>query len=742
MLKSKKLISLLLAGAMALASMSQVFAADYSKIEDYVKSDVSDTCEQESDLTNKEVWQLTNASASLVSDGETNHAVEIKMTDNAANTVRRAGKAKSGIVTYQFDIKLPQLASNDDYVSKSMIFGVRLAGAASDKNYNDIGLFALTSNGQIRKNLNINDDYSAKATLSLNTWYTMMITVDTDTGMFYVSYGKRGEALTDISEKLNNNYYTTNNVFVNNVSALSITKAVGSRTGDKTALYLDNLTFKSYPKAYAKLNALTSADDVEALLKAYSDAGLLTVDGMYFIISDKSEINSAIIDTEFTSDAEVTALIKEKMGSISAELEKYEKPIYVDMTNVYNADFIGKSGESVAADDDGSYTSFGIGVNRAVWLNDPSGNRDNYTGQGYDGSAISSKATADGVLYAKNNCNETRSFKIPAAALSAGTKDTLTVSSTNTSYDDTYKKEGELKNVPLSGKKLSKLYVAAMGGVPNVAYLGAKINYADGTVEDKFFTDANIPSSGQEKSTLYQTEDFGYMVYPNESGTLVKDEREVKTGSNCTDNRTHSYITVVEIPTDPSRDVESVDFYARSKWGSSSIAIFGVTEMPTTINELLEKIEEADGVTADNVKANAQKVITAYNATCELVAREVFGAADENVVAIKALYDALCASGTTFAATVSAEDGDTVSVSASCVNDTIDKKSAVLITAFYDESGALLNVVISDTKTVAGFSEGTITLSGLTKPEGTDKLRAFAWSSLAELKPVGNVIEK
>lgn len=740
MLKSKKFISLLLAGAMVLGSMSQVFAADYSKIEDYVKADVSDSCEQEGDLTNNTIWQLTNASASLVSDGENNHAVEIKMTDNAKNTVRRTGAAKSGIVTFQFDIKLPNLTSTDDYVSKGMIFGVRLAGAAGK--YDDIGLFALTSNGQIRKNLNINGDYNAQATLSKNTWYTMMITVDTDTGMFYVSYGKRGEALTDISAKLNNDYYKTNNVFANKVSALSITKDTGSRTGDKTALYLDNLTFKSYPKAYAKLNALTSADEVEAVLKAYSDAGLLTVDGMYFVISDKSEINSAIIDAEFTSDAEVTALIKEKLGAITEELEKYEKPVYVDMTNVYNADFIGKSGESVTADDDGKYTSFGIGVNRAVWLNDRSGSRDNYTGQGYDGSAISSKATADGVLYATNNCDETRSFKIPTAALSAGMKDTLTVSSTDEKYDDTYKKEGVLKNVPLSGKKLSKLYVAAMGGVPNVAYLGAKINYKDGTAEDKFLTDTNIPSSGQEKSTLYQTEDFGYMVYPNESGVLVKDEREVKTDNNCTDNRTRSYITVVEIATDPSKDVESVDFYARSKWGSSSIAIFGVTEMPATINELLEKSEAADEVTAENVKANAQKVITAYNATAELVARGVYSQDDAKVTAVKSLYDALAASGTSFGATVSAEDGETVTVSAKCVNDTIDRKSAVLIAAFYDEMGALLNVAVSDTKTVAGFSEGTITLDGLTKPEDTDKLRAFAWSSLAELKPVGNMIEK
>lgn len=738
MLKSKKLISLLLAGAMALASVSQVLAADYSKIEDYTKSYLSENYENitEVDTTN---WQADSKSTVTVSGG----AAEVKMQENITSFVRFGGKvAKKNFVVYKFDLKLP--ASG---VSKAMTFGVRTNGGVSGTSYDDKALFMLTSTGKFRPGAGDNAYKDISFSITTEKWYTMQVEIDCATGRYYVSCGEQGKELTDISSQLYTERYVgeTANEFVKGVLYFTVHKdkdANTSATGEKTAFYLDNLNVFGYEAAYTKLNALTSADDVEALLKAYSDAGLLTVDGMYFVISDKSAINSAIIDAEFTSDAEVTALIKEKMGSISAELEKYEKPIYVDMTNVYNADFIGKSGESVAADDDGSYTSFGIGVNRAVWLNDPSGNRDNYTGQGYDGSAISSKATADGVLYAKNNCDETRSFKIPAAALSAGTKDTLTVSSTETNYDNTYKKEGELKNVPLSGKKLSKLYVAAMGGVPNVAYLGAKINYADGTVEDKFLTDANIPSSGQAKSTLYQTVDFSYMVYPNESGTLVKDEREVKTGNNCTDNRTHSYITVVEITTDPSRDVESVDFYARSKWGSSSIAIFGVTEMPATINELLEKSEAADGVTADNVKANAQQVITAYNATCELVAREVFGAADENVVAIKALYDALCASGTTFAATVSAEGGDTVSVSASCVNDTIDKKSAILITAFYDESGALLNVVISDTKTVAGFSEETITLSGLTKPEGTDKLRAFAWSSLAELKPVGNVIEK
>lgn len=765
MLKSKKLISLLLTGMLALGSVSSVFAAtDYTKLDDYKTegqsfSDDFDAEDSTIDTTNK-VWQFTGATANLVKE-DTNQVAEIRFgeienTTKDKNNIVRFGKfvKRQGIVVYQFDVKL-----STTKLTKGMNFALRTTGEDTGQAYNDRPLFTLTApgsgngNGQIRKALDISNDYTSKGDVAVNEWYTFRIEVDTETGMFYVSYGKQGGELTDISSKINSDYYKNNtNPFTSGVAYVSIVKDCNNNADkDKTAMYIDNVKIDAYQKAYAKINALDNAqaDQVEAILTAYDNSGMVDISDIYFSLPDKTAINRTLVETELTSEADINTII---MG----RLAEYENPIYVDLTELYNADFIGKAGDTVTADEKGVYSSFGIGLNRSVWLNDNS-HRDNYTGQGYDGAKISPKMTADGVLTATNDCNDSKSFKIPTAALSAGAKDAVTVNSdtkeATSAFSDgsaSYITSKELrKNIPLSGKKLSAIDVAAMGGVPNLAYLGAVINYADGTKEDVFLDTANVPSSGQAKSTLYKTENFGAMIIPNETGVLADDSRTEFT-EQTTDNSTKSYMTVMEIPADSSKNVNSVDLYVRSKYGSSSIAVFGITEVPSTTEALIKNVNAAKDITVETAMDNKETVIKAYSSMRELIERGFYSESDKTVAEITALYNVLESESTEYIVDVDTvlTDGNgekvdklanakKLTATATCTNGTTVAKTAIMTAAFYDKDGNMISVKCSEKETATALiGTATLEIKELAIPENTETVKLLVWDSLDSIKPV------
>ena len=478
--------------------------------------------------------------------------------DSSANEVHYVHNVTkvSGSVTVEVDYY------NNLAQSKSFFIGL---------NGNN-GLLYVTANGGLRQGAA--NGWSTFTTLDLQTWYTFRLILDTDTATYSMWYKKASDPeFTQVTKNFVNNYYAASNPFKDGINLIRMSvhgTSDGSVATDK--MRLDNIKIYGVPHAYTKISSAASADEMVEILNAYASEGYLSLPENYEQIIGKEAIYASLKSKTLTSDAELEEII---LGLVAGET------IYVDMTPYYSADIIAKRGE--ASD------SAVFGVGSKFVLDRADMKRDGYNGQGYDGDALSALCNSEGVITLSRTGFDPVKVKIPRSVMSLGVNDTaiVTASTTKTTFEDLgdrYHKGTTVVVDEFTGRKLSTVDVACFATTVNHVWLYADVTYADGTTVS-YMDNSLLPHLNKLfGSACWRSAGIGKAVQLTDG--VITDAvatTDLNTTDNVTpeDNYSNTYISSQRFNLDPDKVIEKFELYNSSKWGSSSVAILGVTGIPS-----------------------------------------------------------------------------------------------------------------------------------------------------------------